>query len=382
MKSHVQLKGVIEKIHDNGFLHQPLEYVNFQDFDINNAKGFGVIQLDTSQVSYSKWVSPKRTRSYPFARIYNTYDGSNVSNISKIVTIIPVIKDEGKDGDRDRIQFSTISWMNLLNIYIVLAYYDTAQKNLSKNQVDKHKLTQQCFNNKFVKSQIKEIFQCKETACEWNNKLLKEKFTDILNQALDCYDLISKNTGVLIHSRESMDRDIQKFNDQIEEFRNASLRGSYNASNREAKTIHELEYLVDGVKAQLQIKDYLGGTYYLTCDEFYNTGDMYVLQESKNSSKDALPKISDIQDGLFKLILFQNLQNLNLDGQHIDYCVKLKLTGKGVRDSILLPDEESKMNNFFSKNIVVFNDTHQKIIKGLLQESMYNKKLKIEISCG
>jgi hypothetical protein len=39
------------------------------------------------------------------------------------LTVIPVLKDEGIDGDLDRIQYSTISWMNLLNIYIVLGYY-------------------------------------------------------------------------------------------------------------------------------------------------------------------------------------------------------------------------------------------------------------------
>ena len=85
--------------------------VTFDKFDINYSDSYGIIQLKNTEVAYSTWVSPKRTRSYTFARIYNTY------NASKILTIIAIIKDEGKDGDLDKLQYSTISWMNLLNIY-------------------------------------------------------------------------------------------------------------------------------------------------------------------------------------------------------------------------------------------------------------------------
>jgi hypothetical protein len=90
--------------------------VPLAEFDINQAPTYGVIQTEDGEIAYSKWVSPKRTRSYPFARIYNTY------NASKILTVIPVIKDEGQDEDLDKLQYSTISWMNLLNTYIVLGY--------------------------------------------------------------------------------------------------------------------------------------------------------------------------------------------------------------------------------------------------------------------
>jgi hypothetical protein len=37
--------------------------------------------------------------------------------------------------------------------------------------------------------------------------------------------------------------------------------------------------------------------------------DMYIIQESKNSSTESLPKLPDIQDGLFKLILYYNLDS-------------------------------------------------------------------------
>ena len=43
----------------------------------------------------SWWVSPKRTRSYPYARVYDS-----LSFPGRKVTVIPIIKDEGKEGDR------------------------------------------------------------------------------------------------------------------------------------------------------------------------------------------------------------------------------------------------------------------------------------------
>jgi hypothetical protein len=123
MTKILHFTGFIKGITYKTYLVDELKEISLNKFDINQANTFGLIKSPTTEIAYSQWVSPKRTRSYPFARIYNTY------NASKVITIIPIIKDEGQDGDRDRIQYSTISWMNLLNIYIVLAYYETAHKS-------------------------------------------------------------------------------------------------------------------------------------------------------------------------------------------------------------------------------------------------------------
>ncbi len=137
MTEILNFQGFIKNISYQPFLTESLTKVSLADFNVNQANSYGLITTKDTEIAYSKWVSPKRTRSYPFARIYNTY------KISKIITIIPIIKDEGKDGDRDRIQYSTMSWMNLLNIYIVLGYYETAEKSKKKGQSQKNKLTNQ-----------------------------------------------------------------------------------------------------------------------------------------------------------------------------------------------------------------------------------------------
>jgi DNA-dependent RNA polymerase auxiliary subunit epsilon len=375
MAEILHFTGFIRGVSYRTFLIERLKEINFEEFDVNFVSAFGLIKSPNTEIAYSQWVSPKRTRSYPFARIYNTY------NASKVITIIPVIKDEGRDGDRDRIQYSTISWMNLLNIYIVLAYYETADKSTKKGQGNKQKLSNQQFNNEFVKSQIDEILAYHQSALHWNKNLFEERFVSIFEKALDCYDSISRITGVIIHSRQGMDSYLQKIIEEFEEFKNISLKGSQSASKREALTSHKLEYLVDGLKATFSIENYLGGVYYLTPDEIFYENDTYIIQESKNTSKESLPKLPDIQDGLFKLILFSNLDTLTLNGQSVSFITKLKLTGKNVIGSIIFPDASAEeLESFLAVNSRIFKNNQKEIIRKLVLEAEHNSKLKIEVA--
>jgi hypothetical protein len=375
MTEILHFTGFIKGVTYKTYLADNLKQINLDSFDINQVTPYGLIKTPVTEIAYSQWVSPKRTRSYPFARIYNTY------NSSKVLTIIPVIKDEGKDGDRDRIQYSTISWMNLLNIYIVLAYYETADKSTKKGQDKNEKIAKQRLNNDFVKAQIDEILAYRQSALHWNKNLFEERFTQIFKQALDCYDSISKITGVKIHSRQGMDKYLQKIVEEFEEFKNISLKGSQSASKREALTSHALEYLVDGLKATFSIENYLGGVYYLTPDEIFHENNVYLIQESKNTSKDSLPKLPDIQDGLFKLILFSNLDTLQLNGQPVSFSTKLKLTGKNVIGSIIFPNSTTiELEKFLEANKNIFNKNHKEIINKLVLEAKHNKKLQIEIA--
>ncbi|MEH2397396.1 hypothetical protein [Nostoc sp.] len=375
MTGVLHFTGFIKGVTYKTYLDDNLNRISLDVFDVNQERGYGLIKSPTTEIAYSKWVSPKRTRSYPFARIYNTY------NSSKVITIIPVIKDEGKDGDIDKIQYSTISWMNLLNIYIVLAYYETAKKSTKKAQINKNKLSNQKFANDFVKFQINEILAYHQSALHWNKNLFEEKFTQTFEKALDSYDYIFNQTGVIIHSRDGLDKYLSKIREEFEEFKNISLKGSQSASKREALTSHKLEYLVDGLKATFSIENYLGGIYYLTPDEIFFENNMYTIQESKNTSTASLPKLPDIQDGLFKLILFSNLDTLMLNGQEVLFITKLKLTGNNVVGSIIFPDASlEELESFLEVNIKNFNTNQRAIIKKLALEAQNNKRLKIEVS--
>ncbi|MBI2428167.1 MAG: hypothetical protein HYV29_05120 [Ignavibacteriales bacterium] len=97
---------------------------DFKSFDINLSSSYGIVRLSkTDTLAYSKWVTPKRTRSYP---------GNDTSN-------------------NDRINFITYSWMNLLNVYIILAWHDTAVRNKNRSgEKNGDFITDQKLNNAYI----------------------------------------------------------------------------------------------------------------------------------------------------------------------------------------------------------------------------------------
>jgi len=370
----LNFEGFIKDVQYKAFLTEDLPEYEFAEFDINQAGTSGKLLLPNGEFAFSKWVSPKRTRSYPFERLYNTF------NSPARLTIIPILKDEGLDGDLDRIQYSTISWMNLLNVYIVLAFYDKAVKNVRPLQLARNKITNQEFNTSSVNEQILRISQYKQSALHWNRTLVEDNFVNIYKYALDSYENISKLTGVRMHARNVQEQYLATIMRDFVNFKDISLRGSRGASVRETQTSHGFEYLSDGLKATFKIENYLGGTYYLTADEIIKDGDTYIIQESKNSTKGFLPGISDIKDGLFKLILYSNLHSLHLDSEPVNFRSRLKLTSKKVRGFLSMPTNEDKIGMFLEENKGNYSAREAEIIYNLNLESSNNQKLEIQVS--
>jgi hypothetical protein len=368
-----EFSGFIKDLTYFACLADRLEVYDFEKFNINNVKPYGRVCLANSSLAFSKWVSPKRTRSYPFERLYNTY------NDAKIITIIPVIKDEGEDGDLDKIQYSTVSWMNLLNIYIILTYYKSAKKDIKSKNIHRQKLTQQELDNDDVKSQIIDISKYKQSALHWNRSLFERKFSNIFKKSIDQYKLISEKTGVRVHNYEAKLSYLGKINEDFEQFKNLSLKGSEQAAKRESKTLHEKEFINDGVKGVFKIKNYLGGIYHITADEIIFRDGRYLIQESKNSTKKIIPSISDIKDGLFKLILFSNLDRLENNGNQVKFLARLKLTGRNIKNFIVFPATGYSIGNFIESNREVLSKKHIELLYKLQLESEQNTNLEIEI---
>ena len=130
--------------------------------------------------------------------------------------------------------------------------------------------------------------------------------------------------------------------------------------------------------SNFNIENYLGGVYYLTADGVIKENNIYIIQESENATDKSLPSLIDIQDGLFKLILFANLDSLKMNAENITFITKLKLTGINIVNSIVFPDQNEELNSFILANN--FNKTQKEIINNLSLEATNNKNLKIEIS--
>jgi hypothetical protein len=98
-----------------------------------------------------------------------------------------------------------------------------------------------------------------------------------------------------------------------------------------------------------------------------------VIQESKNTLNDSIPQLVDLQQALCQFILYSNIDSLYLDGQKIDFNLKLKLTSKKLISGISLPvNEENSLENFLGNNAFI-NAREKKIIKQLNKKTLTNK---------
>jgi hypothetical protein len=361
------LKGLVKGVKYNPCLNQgKLTEYDIAQFDVNTAKAYGLVNIGTSgnNLAFSKWVSPKRTRTYPFPRIYNTYGLG-----TKKVTIIPVIKDEGAAGDNDRINAMTFSWMNLMNVHIVLAWYEDAKKVTAKD-----KITNQALNVENVTEKLIEISQFHSNALHWNTNHFETDFEQIYLSAVESYERISEKENVVMHkARDHLDTlENFKVNNQfcLETFKRVTLSRSHAAALRETVTVHKLESLGEDDKGIFSIINYQGGEYYLTADEIYWENDQLVIQESKNTTKKKFPSPGDIKDGLFKLILFTNMERVDVDDRtDVPFVTRLKLTGN-LTGHLFLPNSTNRVSNFCRENHLKPND--QKTITLLNQEAGMN----------
>jgi len=341
-----------------GIKYTPFLCRELKVYDISNLEdalskdsSFLIAISNREQIALSWWVSPKRTRSYPYARVYDT-----LGYQTKRVTIIPILKDEGKEGDRDFLQWDTISLMSLLGVYTIIAYYNDAEKSFKY----KHKITNQKFDISYLKEMINKLLIYHSDALHWNLEQIKD-VGKIAQTALDMYEEISKKLQIEMHSKDSAQKRIKQLLKGKESFMMVSRNLAKKAQKRESMTVQPKEKL-SGLKATLTIENYLGGYYYFTCDEVNIKKDNIYLIECKHSKQGPIPSLDDIKDGLLKMILYTNLSEVKIGNREYSSIPVLKLTSdlKFSRDTLRKSEVdylqklkiEAEKNNFK----VVIND--------------------------
>jgi len=313
----MDLSAKIKGIKYNPLLCRELEVFGSKELEkaLSSCASFILKINKENQVAMSWWVSAKRTRSYPYARVYDTLGFSG-----KKITIIPVVKDEGKEGDRDFLQWDTVSLMSLLGVYVIIAYYSDAER--SKRY--RHKITNQRFDIDYIQKQIKNILSYQSDALHWNLTHI-DKVGQIGQKALEAYTRISRKLKVEMHSKQSAEKRIAELLKGKNDFMKLSRVLAERAQKRERLTIQPKENL-SGTKAIITIRNYLGGYYYFTSDEARIKGNDVFLIEGKHSKNNSLPSLEDIKDGLLKMILFTNLEDVKIDGKNYNPKPVLKLT--------------------------------------------------------
>ena len=301
------------------------------------------------EIALSWWVSAKRTRSYPYSRVYDS-----LALTGKKVTIIPIFKDEGIEGDRDFLQWDTISLMSLLDVYVVVAYYSDAIKS---SEYEK-KITKQRFDTKYLNEQINKLLSYQSSALHWNVAQI-DNIWEIGKKSIDSYEKISKKLGVEMHSRKSAEKRIAELKKGKDVFMALSRNLAELAQKRESVTIQPKEHL-DGIKGTITITNYLGGNYYFTSDEVEIHNKNLWFIEAKHIIANNLPSLGDIRDGLLKMMLFTNLKEVKIDDKNFNPIPILKLTTG---------------ENF---SIEKLNDRQKKLLEVLKKESSINNfKIKL-----
>lgn len=359
MSKNISIYGLIEEISYESSLNKedlPEIYIDsLEKFDIEKLGSCNLLTINNYSIAISKWVSPKRTRSYPYERIYNI-----LGKAVKKVTIIPVVKDEGINGDRDFLQWDTISLMSLLDVYVILAYYDKADKHKVKDG----KITNQRFNNEYIKSNLEDLQNYCSSALHWNLKQLN-KMPFLLQKVKSSYQKISQILGVQLHGDKKIDSFLDKIDNDYNNFMQFSRDKAEKAQYRELQTIQPKENLSSQSKGKITISNYLGGRYYFTVDETYldSISNTLYLIECKHSNSRKLVSKSDIKDGLLKMIVYTNLSRVSINNREIHYKPILLLTsnqlGYGWIDSSMSEDtinNYTRRNRMTSKDVILIKD--------------------------
>ena len=326
--------------------------------DINDLPSKCLVNFKDKRFALSKWVSPKRTRSYPYARVYDTFD----STANKVVAIIPLIKDEGANGDMDYLQWDTLSLMSLLNVYVIIAFYDKAELNPRH----KGKITHQKFNNDYILHQLNELCTYHQSALHYNlNQLSTQNLSKLVNLAKNAYKNISNSLNIALHNSQSIDKFAAKITQNKDDFIAFSREKAKKAQNAEALTEQPKEFIGIGQKDKIVIENYLGGQYFFTIDDIFIKDDILHLCESKHSKNALLPSSDDIKDGLLKLMLYNNLAKIQGFER---FKVILRLTSSALQANFKLPN--SNLNTFITQH--KFSSAQNSMLNALNNEAKNN----------
>lgn len=355
MKITAEITGIEYKIK----LLPDLTSVDLKDFDINSRPASCLIKDNKKVFAISKWISPKRSRSYPYEKVYNTL------SIPKKITVIPIIKDEGFEGDRDFIQWDTISLMSLLDVYVIFAYYNDAKKH----KIRKDKVTKQQLDNDFIYSKIKEIGNYHSSALHWNLKEVRN-ISNLISIVQKSYSNLGNKLKVRFHNSQGLEDFKNQFKEDVNNFMVLSREKAKEAQARESKTTQPKELLKTLTKATITIKNYLGGLYFLTTDEVLIKGRTVYLIESKHTRKSLIPSKGDVKDGLLKMILYCNLEKVIIEGKEYEAVPVLNLTSAKLIGEVKSSETQSKLDKFLTEN--KFNTLQKKFVVELFLEAKTN----------
>jgi hypothetical protein len=153
-----------------------------------------------------------------------------------------------------------------------------------------------------------------------------------------------------MHGEGGLDLFAEKIEASLDDFMLASRMKAEQAQRREFLTLQPKEALSSETKGRITITNYLGGKYFFTCDETKIEGGTVFLIEAKHSARAKFPSLSDIKDGLLKMILYRNLKNLRVSEQPLNYKPVLRLTSNSLKGKISSDESDETLKEFSQTN--------------------------------
>ncbi|RTL35075.1 MAG: hypothetical protein EKK48_29735 [Candidatus Melainabacteria bacterium] len=292
----MEIEARIRGIHYTSVLNRELSIFDEQQFPEALRSGSFLLQTSTSQsFACSVWLTPKRSRTHPLARVYDTLKG-----VERKVAFIPLVKDEA-DGDCDYLQWDTVALMGLLGIYVIPGYYSDAELSVRNTK----KLTNFVWDAWYLKQQMELLKNYHSSAVHWNMEQFN-KLAALADKALNAHSMLSTKFGIEMRSLKSLPRKIEELKLGQQNFLTQGRMRSKSAQMRETSTVQPKEFFL-GNKAGITITDLVGGVYHLTADDCLIRDDTIFLVESKHSETAGLSSSESIKEGLIKMALFCNI---------------------------------------------------------------------------
>ena len=264
-------------------------------------------------IAISVWTTPKRTKTPPWPRVYETLAYSG-----KKITIIPVQASYGLDGDHNIIQPNTISWITAIaDIYVIIGVYTNASKTAKGpppaniNPQKKSTQGEPVFANfKFdlndIENQITEIIENNPKVNDWNLLQIR-KIPELLSMSIKHNKRLGKKLGVNVQNFSQAEKKLVAWKNNHDEFLAEFDKRSAEAQNREYNSSQKLEN-VPGNKGKVEINVQHFPKLHLTADsmEVNENEKIITLLEGKNSTKETFPPPGMVLEQLVKFMVFKN----------------------------------------------------------------------------
>ncbi|MGI9035823.1 MAG: hypothetical protein ACR2GD_07260 [Pyrinomonadaceae bacterium] len=150
----------------------------------------------------------------------------------------------------------------------------------------------------------------------------------------------------------------------------SSRTKAQSAQAREFLTIQPKEILATQTKAKVTISNYLGGIYFFTVDEIILNNQNLFLIESKHSKSGKMPSVGDIKDGLLKMMLYTNLENVRIDKKNFASAAVLRLTAERLTGEISSNENIETLEVFCRANN--FSKKQKTFLRELFAEARTN----------